>query len=356
MCAMHGACTPNRFGPAEMLKLLVVTFAWADDTLCNLQKLPQVSLRSGDTEDSGRTRFALLESHPGNDQFNGLWSTPGLTFQHCKAQLLQQPSKPSNELHGQPHALHQWKTLQPKPKCAGKQVPIGNFVHTGHSANYVFSCCSDGEQCAGCRMVKGGSCQQCAAGYVMQTIPVLKTSRCFICDDVPNWKDMYGRTCSDLQRLGICSGTWPQKEQDEAFHGLRPSEACCACGGGSIYPTPVQMPLQSKALYFGEYVEDTPQPITAGVQEVAPQCAFASSGLTISDDGFISGTVTVKNRSTIKCSIVSVQDPVRGLMTNLDFSLPVSEFSYGDQVIYFKFWGLNHGFGGFKDVQGNVLV
>ena len=98
------------------------------------------------------------------------------------------------------------------------------------------------------------------------------------------------------------------------------------------------------------------QPITAGVQEVAPQCAFASSGLTISDDGFISGTVTVKNRSTIKCSIVSVQDPVRGLMTNLDFSLPVSEFSYGDQVIYFKFWGLNHGFGGFKDVQGNVLV
>lgn len=93
-----------------------------DDTLCSMQKLPQVSLLSGeDTEStSGKTRLALLESHPGNDQFNYLWSTPGLTFQRCKAQLLQQPSKPCNQWHGQPHT-HLWKTLQSKPKCAGRR-------------------------------------------------------------------------------------------------------------------------------------------------------------------------------------------------------------------------------------------
>eukprot|EP00913_Durusdinium_trenchii_P022279 g20932.t1 len=58
---------------------------------------------------------------------------------------------------------------------------------------------------------------------------------------------MQGRSCSDLQKQGICSGGWPSKSQDVAFQGVRPSEVCCACGGGSVHPTPVQMPLQSKA-------------------------------------------------------------------------------------------------------------
>ena len=99
-------------GPAEMLR----NSLWHSPggrwhSLQKMQKLPQVSLlSSGDTEStSGKTRLALLESHPGNDQFKYLWSTPGLTFQRCKAQLLQQPSKLCNRWHGQPH-IHLWKT------------------------------------------------------------------------------------------------------------------------------------------------------------------------------------------------------------------------------------------------------
>ncbi|CAK9096216.1 unnamed protein product [Durusdinium trenchii] len=334
-----------------LLQLVLVTrLGWtvadvrADDTVCSLQKSSPLQANSFS---SLNLDGATLPERPGafgpSSSFDGfipsdLWSTPGLTFRHCAAPrpasaphgLLQQEQYPRRRRPA-------WTALSPKPKCVGPQVPIGRFVQ----GSYTFTCCAAGEQCGGCRLEQGGSCMQCAAGYVMQTIPILNTSKCFVCDDVPNWHDKEGRSCADLESLGICSGTWPNKDQDVAFHGIRPSEACCACGGGSIYPTPVYMPLQFQSLYVGQNINQTPQPVTAGVQQVAPGCELASSGLELSNDGRVLGVVTLQNQSVIKCSTVSVQDPVRGLVSNIDFSLPVSAFSYGDQIVHFKFWGLD---------------
>ena len=146
-------------------------------------------------------------------------------------------------------------------------------------------------------------------------------------------------TCN---KMAFVPGHGPKTADDVQFQGLRPSEACCACGGGSVYPTPVYMPLQSKSLYAGQYVDATPEPITAEVVEVAPGCTFGSSGLTVASNGRVSGVVAMKQNVTeISCSTVSVQDPVRGIVTQTDFSIPLSKFSYGEQVVYFKFWGLD---------------
>ncbi|CAK9010740.1 unnamed protein product [Durusdinium trenchii] len=261
--------------------------------------------------------------------FEDLWSTPGMRFRQCP----RSPRRRTLQLE----MNSQLSDLRQKPKCTPGQALIGDFSNNA----YHFTCCDAGEKCQGCRTSSGGVCQKCAAGYVMQTIPIMNTSKCFICDDVPNWRDMQGRSCSDLQKQGICSGGWPSKSQDVAFQGVRPSEVCCACGGGSVHPTPVQMPLQSKALYFGQSINETPEPITAEVQQADPACSFASSGLELLKDGQVSGTITVTNQTVIKCSTVSVQDPVRGIVTHIAFSLPVYAFSYGEQVVYFKFWGLD---------------
>ncbi|CAK9081369.1 Uncharacterized protein SCF082_LOCUS38735 [Durusdinium trenchii] len=314
-----------------MRLLLLPMLAAADDTVCSFQKQPKIEgLLDLDTSPYTRVKNAH-PNHPGGLP-QDLWSSPGLGFRQC-------PTKSSVrtvQLLVRPHSKHS-PEAQPKPKCLPKEVLIGDFVGDA----YEFSCCDAGEQCGGCRAVKDGACQKCAAGYVMQTIPVLGTSKCFVCDDVPNWHDMHGRSCADLQKLGICSGAWPKEDQDVAFQGVRPSEACCACGGGSIYPTPVYMPLQSKSLHFGQSIDETPSPITAGEQMVAPGCTLASSGLELGTDGRISGEVTMSNQTVIKCSTMSVQDPVRGIVANIDLSVPVSTFSYGEQTVFFKFWGLD---------------
>ena len=123
-------------------------------------------------------------------------------------------------------------------------------------SSYSFSCCGARDQCGGCSKVKGGKCVQCASGFVKlgpleiwvcplmlyktfrtsclrsdwssqnqyqnhkgtkannmmlfvscgclrkQKIPILNKSKCFICDDVPGWTDMYGRTCEELSVSG----------------------------------------------------------------------------------------------------------------------------------------------------------
>ena len=210
----------------------LTTTSGTGDAWCFLQKRP---------------RPALVPS-----RVPDLWSTPGVGFRECpKATVLVE-----TELHLESRLSNGSKTLPNKLQCPPGQVLIGDFTENA----YDFSCC-EGE-CGGCRSSKNGTCQKCAAGFVMQQIPVLEKSKCFICDDVPGFQDAHGRSCSDLKRQGLCSGSWPKAEDDLAFQGIRPSEACCECGGGSVYPTPVYMAFAEDALYFGQTVDETPQPTT----------------------------------------------------------------------------------------------
>lgn len=289
-----------------------------------------VATATGDAACSLQKRASTLPLQRDSDvrraSMHDLWSTPGLGFRQC-------PKQPQVEVEALQMAsvASELMNLTEKPQCPPGEVLIGNFQQD----SYEFSCCS-GPQCQGCRSVDDGVCQECAAGYVLQTIPVLNQSKCFICDDVPGWHDMKGRSCTDLEKQGICNGAWPEK--DLAYQGVKPSEACCACGGGSVYPTPVVMDFADKALYFGQEVDDTPQPMSEA-QEV-DSCNLASAGLHLLKDGRVQGVVS-SNATTISCSTVFVQDPIRGIAVSMDFSVPVTRFSYGRQVVFFKSWGLD---------------
>lgn len=167
-------------------------------------------------------------------------------------------------------------------------------------------------------------------------------SRCFVCDDVPNWKDSMSRTCSDYASKGLCTGSWPDSKIDLPYHGLRPSEACCVCGGGSIQPTQAQMPFAAWSVYVGQAILAFPEPVAEAVQ-VNTECNLVELGLEIATTGEISGTVSLANKSSseVKCSVVLTQDPVRGIFSSINLEVPVSSFSYGEEVLMFKFWGLD---------------
>ena len=78
---------------------------------------------------------------------------------------------------------------------------------------------------------------------------------------------------------------------------------------GVVQALKVRKPESSrgKALYFGQSINETPEPITAEVQQADPACSFASSGLELRKDGQVSGTITVTNQTVIKCSTVSLR-------------------------------------------------
>ncbi|CAK9001676.1 unnamed protein product [Durusdinium trenchii] len=294
---------------------LLIAGVFGDDASCSLQK-PHV--RSASLSLTSRASTATPD----------LWSTPS-GFRQCPPVSAIQAGSP---LPSVPASI-----LPQKIQCSPGCTVIGNFVDD----LYEFSCCCSGQLCQGCRRFSEGVCQECAAGYVMQKIPIMNISKCFICDDVPNWHDMHGRSCADLKHLHICSGSWPPQDQDLAYHGVRPSEACCACGGGNVYPTPSFMKLTVEALHFGQQIHSTPEPITSIAQEVEPGCAFAASGLQLLPDGRVKGVVNVPNNTVLECSTVSVQDPVRGIISSTEYSVPVFRFSYGQQVVNFKFYGLD---------------
>lgn len=163
-------------------------------------------------------------------------------------------------------------------------------------------------------------------------------SKCFICDDIPNWEDSMSLTCSDYALRGLCTGSWPNGSLDMPYHGLRPSEACCACGGGSVQPTPAQMPFAGQSVYVGQKVEAFPDPVAEAV-EVNSECNLAELGLEIATTGAIRGMAN--KTSELKCSMILMQDPVRGIFSSIELDVPVSAFSYGEQVLLFKFWGLD---------------
>ncbi|CAJ1350181.1 unnamed protein product [Effrenium voratum] len=277
------------------------------ETACNLQV---------------RHQEALL-----TDSNAKLWSIPRQRFHEC-------PKKPRRSVQ---NLQMEASSAILKPQCHPGETLIGRFIGDA----YKFSCCSAGEQCAGCTEIQDGVCRQCSSGYVKQSIPILNKSKCFICDDLPRWTDAQGRTCDDYASL--CNGSWPSPEVDQAFQGVRPSDACCACGGGNVFPTPVYMPLAGSVLHHSQVVNETPVPLTAEAIEVEEGCGLAAAGLRIASSGpglgGVSGVVG-KDAQPVHCSATVVQDPMRGLYFTVDLDLAVSAFSYGRAVVSFKSWGL----------------
>ncbi|CAK9023227.1 Uncharacterized protein SCF082_LOCUS16131 [Durusdinium trenchii] len=240
-----------------------------------------------------------------------------------------------NEAGHDAEALDHSRWNDDKITCQPGEVPIGDF----QEGKYTFSCCAAGSQCGGCRSSKNGVCLECAAGYVYQAIPVMGISKCFMCDDIPNWHDSMSRTCTDYAVQGLCNGSWPNASLDLPYHGLKPSEACCICGGGNAQAVPTQMPLADESLYVGQRIEAFPEPVAEAVA-VDPECNLAELGLELSVTGVIRGNLTATNKTTqLKCSMMLTQDPIRGIFSSISLDVPLSSFTYGEQALLFKLWG-----------------
>ena len=139
---------------------------------------------------------------------------------------------------------------------------------------------------------------------------------------------------------------------DIPFHGLRPSDACCVCGGGNVRATPTQLPLSGRALYLGQEVkprDSAPEPMPEAIV-VAPSCDLSSMGLKLASNGTVTGTAT--NVTEVSCSMSLVQDPVRGIADSVQLSFSVSPFTYGrpeqtdsrvvgSRMLIFASWGLD---------------
>ena len=68
-------------------------------------------------------------------------------------------------------------------------------------------------------------------------------------------------------------------------------------------------------------------------------------GLHLSESGKISGHVASSSGGQpkeIKCSVGLTQDPMRGLLNTISLEVPVSWISYGKQILFFKYWGLDN--------------
>ena len=319
--------------------LFVVRSACADgpDLSCSLQKRPPALLRldteKPSLEEPPATELAQFESQPDE----GPWSTPGVRFQQCGRTKNKRPAQLPTLLQAVALDRGREKPLPDRVRCPTGQMLIGNFLGN----EYNFSCCDAGQQCGGCRKTENGTCQECAAGYVHQQIPLLNVTKCFLCDDVPGWQDSYGLGCRDYASKGFCHG-FVEAGHDEPFHGVRPSEACCVCGGGSVQPTPTSMPFAQKSLVYGDVVDEFPEPQALGSQ--VSSCNLAEWGLHLSGSpGRIQGNVSSLGQSSpeIKCSLVLMQDPIRGISATVSLKIPLASFSYGQQLLVFKYWGLD---------------
>ena len=324
-------------------------FAWpsaasaGEDSTCALQKrwLQADVEQPGSLAPLGTPVELARPAGPAFEAGGGAaWSTPGVRFQQC-ARPAPQKLMASSILQGAKQTqAREEKPLPNRVSCPPGQMPIGNFAGDA----YDFTCCDAAEQCGGCRKIKDGLCQECAAGYVHQKIPILNITKCFLCESIPDWQDSKGLTCQDYESKGYCRfvGDSVEDGHDQAFHGLRPSEACCACGGGSVQPTPSSMSLARRALVNGDPINDFPEPQPLGTE--VSGCDLATWQLQLEGSGRIHGNVEAsggKSQATeIKCSLVLMEDPMRGLFTTVDLQVPVGVMSYGDQVLVFKYWGL----------------
>ena len=256
-------------------------------------------------------------------KMSSAWSQPGIFSSQCSSPKRVSPSSRVS--------LTAVPKLVPKPLCVGAVgfMLMGDWNQNG---GYSFECLYGLDAHGGCRRMNPslGTCEECAAGFVKQRMPVLNKTHCFLCDNL-QWHDDEGRTCYDYAQ-SFCHG-WIDKEYDVPFNGLKPSQACCACGGGSVYTTPTSMPLSERSLYSGEVISDFPRPVAEAVQ--VENCPLAEAGLYLESDGQISGVAS----SSLSCTMYLAQDPIRGLFATVELSVPVSNFSYGKQVLLFQTWG-----------------
>ncbi|CAE7940721.1 unnamed protein product, partial [Symbiodinium necroappetens] len=317
--------------------LAVVRSACADEQELSscLQKRPSTRLRLDTVKPSLAEPSTTAFAGPGSQPGAGPWSTPGVRFQQC-GRTKKRPTQLPTLLQGAALDKGHENSLPDRVKCPTGQMLIGNFWGNA----YNFTCCDAGPQCGGCRKALNGTCQECAAGYVHQQIPLLNITKCFLCDDVPGWQDSNGLGCRDYESQGFCHGS-VKDGYDEPFHGVRPSEACCVCGGGSVQHTPTSMPFARRALVYGDAVDEFPEPQALGTQ--VSSCNLAQWGLQLTGPGRIQGNVSSPSQSSteIKCSLVLMQDPMRGISATVKLKIPVASFSYGQQVLVFKYWGLD---------------
>jgi len=209
---------------------------------------------------------------------------------------------------------------------------------------YEESCCTLQGYCGGCAVVEEGKCTECAAGYTFDGSELER--KCVACDDVPDWLDATEKTCIDYEIEGRCSNGQPPIE-NEPFEGLRPSDACCACGGGQLAPTPWSYKLSEQVLVFGSQVSARPSPETAPRYEVSPSCKLGDLNIIMSPGGVLSGKLPSFEEDEngilqMSCEVVAVQDIWRGIQANAQLELSLQPMSYGPRIVTFAF---NEAFG-----------
>ena len=199
-------------------------------------------------------------------------------------------------------------------------------------SEYKASCCQlSGAQCSGCAVAGADSCTSCASGYIF------RSSTCIPCDDLL-WEDAEGRNCAAYVEEGLCDAGRPP-EKNPAHEGLRPSDACCACGGGQIGKTPWAYPAGAHVHLFGQAIELRPDPQSADSHAVAEDCDFSRFNLSIRADGVVSGKLpdysNDSDEDEASCTIAAVQDPLSGIYQETELSVKVAALSYGPQTIMF---------------------
>merc|ERR1711869_35050 len=103
---------------------------------------------------------------------------------------------------------------------------------------------------------------ECAVGYVLRESAEKKLG-CIQCDDML-WEDESGRSCSDYVKQGLCGpGKALSALIDRPYQGLKPSDACCSCGGGDITATPFGYPANLEGMVIGQNISVSPVPLTA---------------------------------------------------------------------------------------------
>ncbi len=232
-------------------------------------------------------------------------------------------------------AAHQVATCQEQTMIffdeAGKYVQkcCGTSSTTGVAGYQVVE---DENDCTGCQQVTSKRCSKCLPGYYIQGVHPFK--RCVRCDDMM-WVDKDGLTCENYQREGICiDGVMTNTTKDVPFEGLKPSDACCACGGGDTSPTPFEYKLNQQTLTKGVEVQALPTPQVAWAYEVGASCNLRDFGLALNGKtGHITGKPT--RTGDVACDVTAIQDPLTGRRAGFSLRVTVYEFSYGRAFLKF---------------------
>ncbi|CAJ1385117.1 unnamed protein product, partial [Effrenium voratum] len=220
--------------------------------------------------------------------------------------------------------------------CGAGQVSLLDF--SGGSVSET--CCpGDSSYCAGCAKFANGGCAKCLGGYVQVG------GKCLACINLEGFMDPLHRSCAMYESNGWCTGGAPVStkwQQDTpssqatmaefTYHGASPTEACCACGGGTRMPTPFKYPASGKSLLVGQAIQELPQPRTAVEYVADPGCALHSLGLHLdARTGAVTGTAS--EATQVECQITAKEGS--GLEFNASLVLDFVPFTYGKRALDF---------------------